>query len=254
MKSITNTLRLLVGFVLVFLFFGPYSIIMLPILALIGVFSKARRESCTLYQIRHALRLVLWVSGIKSHVLGLENIPKEPVLFISNHRSYLDMIISYPSVQGRLGFVAKQEFKKAFTMGIWMHFAGCFFLNRKNPRAGYQTILDATEAVKSGRPMWICPEGTRNHGEGLLPFKDGSFKIADKTGCPIIPVAIVNSDASYELAPVLQVNPCDVYVVFGKPINTKGLSKDELHEVHNQVHNEVLSMYNEYKAKIDAKA
>lgn len=42
--------------------------------------------------------------------------------------------------------------------------------------------------------MMIFPEGTRNKGDELLPFKDGAFKIAQKAGCLIIPVAICGTD------------------------------------------------------------
>lgn len=54
-------------------------------------------------------------------------------------------------------------------------------------------ILAGIEKVRRGVSVWIFPEGTRNKNEqlsDLLPFKEGSLKIAEKSGCPVVPVAI----------------------------------------------------------------
>ena len=72
----------------------------------------------------------------------------------------------------------------------------CLFLDRQDIKAGMKTILTAIDKVKSGISICIFPEGTRNKGENeleMLPFHEGSFKIATKAGCPIIPIAISNS-------------------------------------------------------------
>ena len=45
---------------------------------------------------------------------------------------------------------------------------------------------EAVEDLKNGKYIWIYPEGTRNHGQELLPFREGSFKIAEKARCKIV--------------------------------------------------------------------
>ena len=74
----------------------------------------------------------------------------------------------------------------------------CLFLDRENMKESLKVILQGIEYIKEGHSIFIMPEGTRNQGEGLLPFKEGSLKMAEKTGCAIIPVALSNTDAVFE--------------------------------------------------------
>ena len=113
-----------------------------------------------------------------------------------------------------------------------MRYLYCLFLNRSDAREGLKTILTAIEYVKKGISICIFPEGTRNDGEELsmLPFKEGSFKIATKTGCPIVPVSINNSAEIFENhVPALR--KTHVVIEYGKPIYPKDLSKDELKNI-----------------------
>ena len=80
--------------------------------------------------------------------------------------------------------------------------------------------------IKNGISMCIFPEGTRNKTEDLmLPFKEGSFKMAEKTGCLIVPMAISGSADILE-AHFPKVKPVHVIVEYGKPIDPKSLDKD----------------------------
>ena len=65
--------------------------------------------------------------------------------------------------------------------------------------------------------MFIAPEGTRNHERELLPFKPGSLKMAEKTGCPIVPVAISHADQIFELH-IPFIRKTHVTIEYGEPI------------------------------------
>ena len=65
-------------------------------------------------------------------------------------------------------------------------------------RNGMKTILQGVDYVKDGISITIFPEGTRSEGDGLLPFKEGSLKIAEKTGCKIIPMVQNNTECCFE--------------------------------------------------------
>jgi 1-acyl-sn-glycerol-3-phosphate acyltransferase len=60
----------------------------------------------------------------------------------------------------------------------------------------------------------------------MLPFKEGSFKIAEKTGCAIIPVSISNTDELFEKH-VPHIHSGHVIIEYGKPIYPKELSKEQ---------------------------
>ena len=61
-----------------------------------------------------------------------------------------------------------------------MKYLKCLFLDRVDKRSSVQTIIDAINNVKAGQSMFIMPEGTRSKTDEMLPFKKGSFKIAEK--------------------------------------------------------------------------
>ena len=105
----------------------------------------------------------------------------------------------------------------------------CLFLDRQDIKAGLKTILEGIEKVKNGTSMWIFPEGTRNKNESeldLMQFKEGSLKIAEKTGCPVIPVAMTRTADIFEKhTPIIK--PTNVTVYYGKPFYIKELEPQQ---------------------------
>ena len=97
---------------------------------------------------------------------------------------------------------------------------------RQDMKEGMKTILKGIDQIKHGISMCIFPEGTRNDNpKELLPFKEGSFKLALKTGCPIIPIAMTNTPKIYEAqAPLLK--KTHVVLHYGKPILPNELDAD----------------------------
>lgn len=214
---------------LVALFLLLFFIISLPLFLieiLIGKWNKKYKVKTSQAIVVGAFRIILWISGVKKEVKGLENIPKgEAVLYVSNHRSYYDILVGYTSVPTLTGFVAKKEIEKIPVLRVWMRYLNCLFLDRENVREGLKTILKGIELIEEGYSIFIAPEGTRNQDKDMLPFKEGSFKMAEKTGCAIIPVAMSNTDSAFERqAPFIK--PAHVIIEFGKPIYPNDLDKN----------------------------
>ncbi len=170
--------------------------------------------------VRAMVSLIFRLTGSKMTVLGLENIPDCAVLYVGNHQSYFDIVTAYSVVPGLTGFVAKKEMEQIPALGRWMVMVNCLFLDRKNIKEGLKTILAGIEKVKGGVSMWIFPEGTRNTSESpldLMVFHEGSMKIAEKSGCPVIPVAITGTREIFENH-VPWIRPSHVTIEFGAPI------------------------------------
>lgn len=180
--------------------------------------------------VRFMFGLFLKVAGVKVTVKGAENIPTDrAVLYVGNHRSYFDILVGYTTTPGLVGFVAKKEMRKFPILNRWMDNVNCLFLDRQDIKAGLKTILEGIEYVKSGISMWIFPEGTRARGKDeldMLPFKEGSLKIAEKSGCPVIPVAMVRTADIFEKH-TPRVVPTEVTVYYGKPIYLKELEPEQ---------------------------
>ena len=143
---------------------------------------------------------ILWLIGKVNKRSAEDRVPDEPVLYVGNHRSYFDILLTYSRCRDLTGFVAKKEMLNYPFLRTWMKRVYCLFLDRDNIREGLKTILTAIDQVKNGISVFIFPEGTRNKGEelSLLPFHAGSFKIAEKSGCPIVPVALNNTINIFE--------------------------------------------------------
>ncbi len=224
---------------------------LLLIFLLIKLFNKRACAVASQAVIKVVFKLVLFLAGAKMQVRGTENIPKDrPVLFISNHRSYADVPMAYSTLVGATGFIAKKEIRRIPVLNIWMTNMTCLFLDRNDMRQGLKTILKSIDYVKAGYSAFIMPEGTRNHNEEMLEFKEGSFKIAEKSGCPVIPVAISNSDALLELH-MPWVKKARVAISYGKPIETANLSKEEKKSLCADTKAVIAQMMEEDKAYIN---
>jgi 1-acyl-sn-glycerol-3-phosphate acyltransferase len=87
--------------------------------------------------------------------------------------------------------VGKKSLKWLPLVGQLYWLTGSLFIDRNSPRASIQSLRKiAKRVVADNTSLWIFPEGTRNHGGQMLPFKTGAFRIAKDMGVGIIPVTI----------------------------------------------------------------
>ena len=193
--------------------------------------------------IPHWSRGILKVTGVSLSVEGLENIPKDTAcVFVGNHRSYYDIPILLTALDAPHGILAKEELEKIPLLNRWMKLLGCVFVKRDDIRASVKALNDATAIVESGRSFIIFPEGTRYKGEegGAGEFKAGAFRIAIKTGVPVVPVAISGARGLFE-GHGLRATPGDIRVRILPAIQTAGMSKAEQKQLPDAVRQTILA-------------
>ena len=222
-------IRLLVIALFLVVFF-IFSIPLYLIEWLVGKVNPHARDISSLRIVQGAFKIILFLSGCKLKVTGEEYVPKdEAVLYIGNHRSFFDVVITYARCPGLTGYLAKKELEKIPFLSTWMRYLYCLFLDRKDIKQGLKTILTAIDHVKQGISIFIFPEGTRSTGADqaeLLPFHEGSFKVATKTDCLIVPVAITNTSQILEdHFPFIK--STQVTLEYGKPFRPSELSKED---------------------------
>lgn len=219
-------------FVLIFLLF--YFVLGLPVLLVEWIISKVNKRhadvSC-LRIVQWAFRCILFLGGVRVEIEGHEHVPgDEPVLYIGNHRSIFDVIVTYPQCRELTGYISKVSIRKVPILRVWMKRLHCLFIDREDIKQSMKVILAAIEQIKSGISVCVFPEGTRNRNvdkpEELLPFKEGTFKIAQKTGCKIIPMAILGTDDVFERH-LPWIHKGVVKVVYGEPIILSELDKED---------------------------
>ena len=215
---------------LALLFAIAFLILGCPILGIEWLYAKINKKAADLSSLRivqWAFQTIIAICGTKVIVKGAEHLPAdEPVLYIGNHRSIFDVIIGYTHCPSRTGFIAKDTLGKVPLLNVWMKRLYCLFLDRNNPRDGLQVILAAIDDIKHGISIYVFPEGTRTKTGEMAPFKEGTFKIATKTGCSIIPVAISNTeDILRNHIPF--VKPTTVVFHYGEPMDPNRLDADQ---------------------------
>lgn len=220
----------MIRFLIIVIIVLGYLIIGIPVLLIewiIGKFNRKFKDYSSLRLVQGAFKLIKFAAGTKLTVIGEENVPKDrAVLYVGNHRSYFDVVMTYARCPRLTGYIAKVEMLRYPLLRDWMKALYCLFLDRDDIKAGLKTILQGIEYIKNGISICIFPEGTRNHSDTMMPFKEGSLKMAEKTGCPIIPMAITNSAEIFENH-IPFVRRCHVILEYGEPIMPGELSKEE---------------------------
>ena len=98
-----------------------FLVLFIPVLIvewIIGKFNRKAKDYSS--HCAGAFKLILWITGVKVTVIGEENIPDEPVLFIGNHRSFFDILLTYSRCKRLTGYVAKKEMLKFPLLRDWM--------------------------------------------------------------------------------------------------------------------------------------
>lgn len=227
-----------------FIIFFTATLPLLLIFYVIRIFDTKLAARLAQPVVAYGFRFIMWFAGGKPVVEGVEQIPRDtPVLFAGNHRSYFDIVLAYWAIPCTklTSFIAKKELGYVPMLNLWMILLHCKFLNREDPRKGLKTIQDSIADTKAGWSMFIMPEGTRNQTSEMLPFKSGSLKIAERTGCPIVPVAVTGTDDMYEKH-TPWVHGGKIRIRFGAPIPTEGLDREGKRMLSDTVKASIQSM------------
>lgn len=244
----------MIRIILVAVFVVLFLVLSIPLLItewIIGKLNMDLKNKSSLAIVNWAFRVCLFFAGTTVIVKGEENVPKdEPVLYIGNHRSYFDILITYVRVPRPTGYIAKREMLKWPLLVSWMKNLHYLFLDRNDVKQGLKIILTAIEKIKSGISICIFPEGTRNkENHTFMEFHEGSFKIASKSGCPIIPMTIYNSADIFE-DHLPKIKKTQVILEYGKPIYVKDLAKEDQKKIGAYTKNIIMETY--FKIKEEA--
>lgn len=237
----------MIRLILVAVFLVLFLVCSIPLLIaewIIGHFNMDFKNRSSLAIVKWAFNVILFLTGVKVTVLGEENVPKDQaVLYVANHRSYFDILLTYVRVPRITGYISKIEVQRIPLLRNWMRNLHCLFLDRQDIKQGLQTILAGIDKLKSGISMCIFPEGTRNkENDTFLPFHGGSFKLAEKSGCPIIPIALNNvADIFEDHSP--KIKKTHVVIEYGKPIYPNQLDKETKKNLAGYVSDQIKDMY-----------
>ena len=172
---------------------------------------------------------------IRYEVIGKENLPEGPCVFIANHQAYFDIMALLYAVSGKqTGFIAKNEFSKVPLLGKWIHTIRGLFIKRGNVRESLKVINQGADLIDHGFSLVIFPGGTRSQKHEMADFKPGSFKLASKAKAPVVPVVIDGTYKVFEQKKRVSKGET-VKVTILPAIDTASLDRKSLADLPNQL-------------------
>jgi 1-acyl-sn-glycerol-3-phosphate acyltransferase len=172
-------------------------------------------------------KMVFWISAfvfkifakiyLRGKGIGKENFPeKAPYIAVTNHNSNMDSVAMALVVKHRGYAMAKDSLFKVPILKWWVKAVGMFPVARDT--SDQQAFNHALDLLKSGKILFMAPEGTRKKikGQRKRP-RTGFVRMAQMVGCPVVPIAIWGTDKVLPPGAWFP-KPTKVAVKVGKPI------------------------------------
>ena len=177
---------------------------------------------------RFMLSSSCWMSGVRFHTEGLENVPRDKAcIFMSNHVSNLDPPALVSLIPGRTSAFMKRSLMNLPVLGTGFRQGDFIAVDRTgSPAAAQESVEAAQRVLAKGVHMTTFVEGTRSPDGRMLPFKKGPFFLAMASGAPCIPVSIHGTE-KIQRKGSLRMHPGVAHVVFHPPIDPAGFATRE---------------------------
>lgn len=111
------------------------------------------------------------------------NRPEPPFFIVSNHLSYIDIIVYYATLNTT--FVSKAEVKEWPILGIIARTIGVLFINREKRSDVVRVNEQISREFNRGHGILLFPEGTTSAGTTLLPFRPSLLEIPATHDIPV---------------------------------------------------------------------
>ncbi|OGT56135.1 MAG: hypothetical protein A3F43_02395 [Gammaproteobacteria bacterium RIFCSPHIGHO2_12_FULL_42_10] len=163
---------------------------------------------------------------------------ESPVIFASNHASYLDAVVMLALLPPRTRFIAKKELWQSSIFGAFIRKLNGLPIDRMDLSKGIEDTTTIEQALKAGDSVLIFPEGTFGYTSGLRPFKLGAFKMAVETNTAICPIALSGTrDILRDHDKLMK--PNKITVTIGKPILPPGKAWQDVIHFRDVVRTEI---------------
>jgi len=140
--------------------------------------------------VRSAARLVFRLTGSFPEIRGLEHLPENQCVVVSNHASYLDGPLMTAALPEHFRFVIKREMTDVPVAHFLLRRIGAHFVERSDSRRGATDVRNIMQTADSGGSLVFFPEGTFRQEAGIGRFRNGAFAVAFRSDLPLVPIAI----------------------------------------------------------------
>lgn len=207
---------------------------------ILGVGGKKYSMLCVWINCHYLSPFLLAVCGIRLKVHGLEKIDKKATyVFVGNHLSQIDILTTAAALPKPIRFLAKMETKYIPVFGYMVKMLG-IRVDRKSKESREKSYLYMAAALAKGESLFLYPEGTRNRTkEKLKEFKDGAFRVAIMAQVPVAVQTLVGT-REVNSPEGIQLYPGKVEVHWSEPIQTRGMTLEDVPVLRERVRAEML--------------
>lgn len=203
----------------------------------------------------------------RPHVEGRDNVPRTgPVIFASNHLSFIDSVAIPVASPRPVHFLAKSSYFEGRGVGGWLSKEFFTAIGAVPVRRGAgQAALDALDQQRAllddGKAVALYPEGTRSLDGRLYKGRTGVAFLALETGAPVVPVGLIGTDRVMPVGARFPSLDERITVRFGQPLDlrhhgpassgrARRLATDEIMSaIHALSGQELAGAYNEVPAQ-----
>lgn len=180
-----------------------------------------------------------WVAiipGVIPRVTRKSALPDGPCIYVANHASYLDIVLSYVAVPKYFVYMGKAEIDKAPLLRIFFRDMN-IYVDRKSRAGSYAAFVAAGKKLSMGESVFIYPEGTIESKGQLKPFKNGAFRMAIENQVPIVPITFKNNWKLLQNGGFFKASgrPGIAEIIVHEPIETRGMTEADLVSLRHQV-------------------
>jgi 1-acyl-sn-glycerol-3-phosphate acyltransferase len=174
---------------------------------------------------------------MKISVTGVEHLNKnKSYVLISNHQSFMDIIVIFAIYSSTLRMVVKKELMYVPIFGWTLWWLRFIYIDRGNRRKSLKSIDKGAAQIKKGMSVLLFPEGTRSSDGKLQPFRPGSFIMAIKSQAPIIPITISGTINVMHRSDPFHLNlNRRVRVIISPPIKTEDYTLEDRHQLKEKI-------------------
>lgn len=202
--------------------------------------------------VRRWSRFIVRASFCRLRVSGLDRLGGSlPVVFVSNHRSYVDAVVLMAAIPVDFSFVAYHGVLTWPVVGTAIRKAGHLTVDRGDRGSRLACARAMTDTLRRGRSLFVFPEGMASPSHELLPFRLGAFRAAVEAGRPIVPITLEGTGAMLPMTGRL-LRPSRLGITIHAPIVPVRRERAEMGRLRRQARLDIASALSPLRALAEA--
>ncbi|BFM24053.1 1-acyl-sn-glycerol-3-phosphate acyltransferase [Microbacterium testaceum] len=198
----------------------------------------------------------------RPRIEGRENVPRTgPVIFASNHLSFIDSIAIPVAAPRPVHFMAKSAYFEKWASRQFFTAIGAIPVERGAGQKALDALDQQRAFLDDGRAVALYPEGTRSLDGRLYKGRTGVAFLALQTGAPVVPVGLIGTDKAMPVGAKFPSTSERITVRFGKPLDLsphgpatsgrarRGATDEIMAAIHALSGQELANAYNEAPAQ-----